>query len=257
VPIGYVATVAPVPITPSQSVYRGLDAWAGSLWGRLTLPNGRIEAEAAILGAHIEQASLIPGVLLRDSIESLQFGGAIESDFHTDDRALHFGFDAGIASGDPAPGFGVIQNPNAPPAAPGDLDGPQAIPGRDSRVDNFRFHPDYRVDKILFREIIGTVTDAFYFRPHASYRLWQHPHGELALALAAIASFSMEPTSTPSGERALGVELDPTLFYRHEDGFHAALDYAALFPLDGLDNPALGLSAEPAQLLRLRLGLVY
>jgi uncharacterized protein (TIGR04551 family) len=239
-------------------MYRGFSAWAGSLWGRLTLPNGRIEAEAAVLGAHIEQASLIPGVLLRDPVDSLQYGGAIESDFHFADGALHLGFDTGLASGDPAPGFGAIQNPNSPAPQPGDLDGPQAIPALgDSRVDNFRFNPSYRIDKILFREIVGTVTDAFYFRPHASYRLWQHPHGELALALAAIASFSMEPTSTPGGERALGVELDPTLAYMHEDGFHALIEYAALFPMGGLSNPTLGLDAKPAQLLRLRLGLVY
>ena len=33
------------------------------------------------------------------------------------------------------------------------------IDDRDTTVDNFRFHPDYHVDRILFREIIGTVTE--------------------------------------------------------------------------------------------------
>ena len=43
-------------------------------------------------------------------------------------------------------------------AKPGDLDGAKANPPFHTNVDNFRFHPDYRIDRILFREIIGTVT---------------------------------------------------------------------------------------------------
>ena len=52
----------------------------------------------------------------------------------------------------------------------GQLDGPQANLPRDHTVDNFRFHPDYHIDQILFREIIGTVTDAIYVRPHVRAR---------------------------------------------------------------------------------------
>ena len=51
---------------------------------------------------------------------------------------------------------------------PGQFDGPQANLPRDRTVDNFRFHPDYHIDQILFREIIGTITDAIYIRPHAA-----------------------------------------------------------------------------------------
>ena len=47
----------------------------------------------------------------------------------------------------------------------GDLDGPQARPPGDATIDNFRFHPDYHVDLILWRRIIGQVTDAIYVKP--------------------------------------------------------------------------------------------
>jgi uncharacterized protein (TIGR04551 family) len=247
----------PIPITPSQSIYRGFSAFAGSAWGRLTLPFGRVEIEAALLGAHIEQATLVPGALVRDPIDSLAWGAALESDFHPFGDAVRLGFDAGIASGDPAPGFGAFPKANAPAPAPGDLDGAQALPGRDNRVDNFRFHPSYRVDRILFREIVGTVTDAIYLRPHVAGTLWRHPKGALTVGVAGIVSFAMEANSAPGGESPLGVELDPTLAYASDDGFHASLEYAVLFPLDGLSNPVLGLAPQPAQLLRLRLGLVY
>jgi predicted MFS family arabinose efflux permease len=39
--------------------------------------------------------------------------------------------------------------------------------------------------------------------------------------------------------------------------FLAALDYAVLFPLEGLDNPASSLTAKPAQLVRLRLNYLF
>ena len=41
-------------------------------WLRLTFPWGRVEAEGAFLTASVEQASLVPGVLLRDPVKSRQ-----------------------------------------------------------------------------------------------------------------------------------------------------------------------------------------
>ena len=266
VPAHYLPTANPTPIDRGQVMSRGFRATATDLWGRLTLPYGRIEVEAAMLFARIEQPSLVPGVELADSYESRQTGLAFESDFGPDHAtgggAWSLGLDGGYASGDPAPGFGALlgaRNGGTSAAAPqpGDIDGPQAFAPRDTRVDNFRFHPDYRVDRILFREIIGTVTDAVYIRPHTRFRLASLGPGRLELGVAAIASMAVETASTPGGARGLGVEIDPTLAYITDHGFVASLEYAALFPLAGLDNPLLGLDAKPAQLLRLRLGFNY
>ncbi len=168
----------------------------------------------------------------------------------------------GYASGDPSPGFGAqlgARNggPNAPAPVPGDIDGPQASAPFDTRVDNFRFHPDYRIDRILFREILGTVTDTIYLRPHGRIRLAEVGPGRLDLSLAVIASFAAQASSTPSGARPLGIELDPTLAYTTTNGFVAAIEYAAFFPFAAFDNPSAGLDAKPAQLLRFRLGLHY
>jgi hypothetical protein len=51
--------------------------------------------------------------------------------------------------------------------------------------------------------------------------------------------------------------LDPSLVYETRDGLLAAAEYAVLFPLGGLSNPRLGLGAKPAQLFRIRLGMVF
>lgn len=266
VPADYLPTATPVPLTRAQSQHRDFRATAVDGWLKVTLPSARIELEAAYLMARIGQPSLLAGVELRDAYTSSQFGAALESDFGPrvgEGRApWSLGLDAGFASGDPAPGFGALYGRNdrgtttASPR-PGDLDGPQASAPFDTRVDNFRFHPDYRVDRILFRELLGAVTDALYVRPHGRVRLAELGPGRLEAQLAAIASFAVEPSSTLSGERGLGIEVDPTLVYATTQGFLASLEYAVLFPLAGFDNPTLGLSARPAQLFRARLGLQF
>lgn len=257
IPASYLATATPVPTDGSQVMDRGFTATAFDGWLRLTWPSFRVEAEGALLLAHVEQPSLIPGALLNQPVDSAQEGFALESEVGAPEDAFGIGLDTGYASGDPAPGFGAFPQPGARAPLPGDLEGPQANPPYDNRVDNFRFHPDYRIDQILFREIIGTVTDAIYVRPHIRYRIAQWGGQALNTQLAAVYSRAVEANSTPGGSNNLGVELDPTVSYGGTDGFNATLDYAVLFPMSGLDNVALNLPAKPAQLVRLRLSYVF
>jgi uncharacterized protein (TIGR04551 family) len=254
VPATYLPTVVPAPFT---SVPRGLTATAVDGWLRITTPWLHVEAELALLTAHVAQPSLIPGVLLPHAVDSTQLGGAFESEFGNPDRPFTFGVDAGYASGDPAPGFGAFPRPTAPAPRPGDLDGNQTSAPGDYRVDNFRFHPDYRIDRILFREIIGTVTDAIYVRPHLRWVIAAGPTGRLTASLAVIASRAVDASSTPGGQTPLGIEIDPTLVYESRDGFGVALEHGVLFPLAGLDNPKDGLTAQPAQLIRVRLTYAF
>ncbi|MCA9585415.1 MAG: TIGR04551 family protein [Myxococcales bacterium] len=259
VPSSYLPLAQPLDAArPSAQgiMSRGFTATGVDGWARFTFPGGRVEAELAYLVANVDQASLLPGVLLRDPAKSRQLGAALESDFGSELSRFGAGLDFGYASGDPAPGFGVVQKPNAAAPQRGDLDGPQASPRRDMRVDNFRFHPDYRIDRILFREILGAVTDAVYARPHARAVITRAASGSLVAHTAVIASTAVEAASTPGGKAPLGVEIDPSLRYETQ-AFLASLDYGVLFPLAGLDNVASGLSARPAQLIRLRLNYLF
>lgn len=242
----------PVPedyvLSRTQLVARGYEAVAGDVWLRLSGPWGRVEAEGALVGGRFEEASIVPGVFLRDPVDSLQWGFAVESDFRPVPDVLSLGLDVGAASGDPAPGFGAFPGLTSGPGQPGDLDGAQIVPPFDMRNDNFRFHPSYRIDRILFREIVGTVTDAFYARAHGDLIAARHYTGRLRLSLAAIFSVALEPGSTPGGDNLLGLELDPTIAYENDEGWSIAVDYAVLFPFAGLANATQ--SAQPAQLVR-------
>lgn len=256
-PADYLPQATPAPLSATQVMHRGFRATAVDGWLRVTAPWGRVELETAVLVGHIEQASLIPGVLLEEPVDSLQVGAALETDFGVDHFPLRGGLDLGVASGDPAPGFGANVSATDSAPKPGDLDGPQAIPGRDHRVDNFRFHRDYRIDRILFRELIGTVTDAFYVRPHLEWEVGSVGPGTLSLSLFGVFSMALEATSTPGGTQPLGVELDPTLSYVTRDGFGFAIDYAVLFPLSGLDNGTAGIRSSIAQLTRFRVSYAF
>ncbi len=255
IPADYLPTAQPMDIDASQVMARGFRATAVDGWFRLTTPRARVELEAALLSAKVDQASLVPGVLFDEPVESSQLGLALESDLRAGDRWV-LGVDAGYASGDSAPGFGAFPSPTAPAGQPGELEAPQANPPFDNTIDNFRFHPDYRIDRILFREIIGTVTDAIYLRPHAAVELFDLGRSRLTFSVAAVSSWAVEASSTPSGSAGLGLEIDPTLTYE-SDGFIAVLENAILFPFAGLDNPDANLDARTAQLWRLRLGYLF
>lgn len=255
IPASYLATSSPVPITGAEVMSRGYQATALDAWGRLSFPDARVEAEVAYLMASVDQPSLLPGALLNTPVTSHQLGAALESEYGL--NRFGVGVDAGYASGDPAPGFGVNTPANAQQPKPGDLDGPQANPPYDNKVDNFRFHPDYRIDQILFREIIGTVTDAAYLRPHVRAKIVSWPSASLTASLAGIASTAIYASSTPGNARPLGIELDPQIAYSGREGLFLALEGGVLFPLAGLDNPELHMDAKPAALVRVRIAYLF
>lgn len=238
--------------TSSSVVARGLDAGLVDVWARLDIGRVTLEAEAALLALSIDNASLDPVVALAVPVTGLAAGGVARVDVRGSSR-FFFRLELGVASGDSHAGFGVRQTGTA---LPGDLDGPQIDLTRspaDTTLDNFRFHPSYRVDLILFRRLLGTVTDAAYVRPMARWRVWSM----LTLEGAVIASTAILRNSTPSGEAPLGVETDIAVEYEQEHGFVARLDYGLLLPLAGFRNVALGRSPSVAHALHLLLAYRY
>ncbi|MBN2360708.1 MAG: TIGR04551 family protein [Deltaproteobacteria bacterium] len=229
---------------PLLWVERGSSAWIVDGWAKLRWSGLRVEAEAAYLNATIANASLVPGLRLHRPLTASQWGGALETEWAPRGGSWRVGLDAGIASGDPAPGLGGRDDPRF--GAPGDLDGAQIRPPYDMAVDNFRFHRDYLVDRILWRQIVGTVTDGAYLRGRGGIE----PARGLWLELAAIGSLALEAESAPGRSNLLGVEIDPTLRYRSRDGLEVMLAYGFLWPLAGLGNREPERAARPGQTVR-------
>jgi len=239
------------------AVNRGAGASTLDLWGRFESRRLKIEAEVVgIYGsiANVAQA----GEVAQGPILLRQFGGALRGEVKFLDGRIRVGAEGGLASGDTAPGFGNYPGRGQPSA--GDYDGRQyacdtqtAGPCTDNDVRNYRFNQAYRVDEILWRQIVGGVTKAFYVKP--TFR-WDILEG-VGLNAQVVYSQSLNPESTPSTTRApLGVEVDLGFSYASDDGFMAWVKYGFLAPLAGFDfSPGSGKTGSPASAHALRTGL--
>lgn len=218
-----------------------------SLWFRHRTARLHVEAEVSGLVGQIGDPGPYAATLDYQGPQLLlrQLGGVVKATYQVAPNKVTLGGELGFASGDSAPGFGnrpgqlgpldVSGRPTLP--TPGALEGPQYGPG-DRVVRDFRFNPGYRVDLILWREILGQVTDAWYLKPTLRWDIFSG----LALESQVVYSQAVYASSTPSavdgigGHKPLGVEVDNKLSYATDDGFAAWLQYGLLFPLAGFDG---------------------
>jgi uncharacterized protein (TIGR04551 family) len=281
--------------TPNPSLSRTFrDAFLviPDLWFKFERKTFKIELEAAAYLGKVDvcdpTAQSQIGCTPLGRVTIAQYGGALQTEFRFMEGALKIGAELGMASGDSAPGFGNKPNrvvTTTPPSGStrptvgaqwGDYDGaqygrrpctPNSLTNEASCIDldirNFRFNQDYRVDLILWREIIGGVTDALYIRVPASYSF----NDNISVFGAMIYSKALKPTSTPSAgnpvtsSTQLGFEVDAGVRYQTDDGFYAQFSYGVLFPFSGLQYSlnALSIPIGPgvAQALRAQLGIRF
>jgi len=174
-----------------------------------------------------------------------QFGGVLRARYALFED-LDLGFEAGYASGDDVR--------NNPPGTTNVRDG-LVLPG-DGRVDNFLFDFDYKIDLILYRELLGTITNTTYLRPNASYRL----SDRFTISGQAVISAANEAASTPGNGDLWGVEFDGDIAYA-SDGFFAGIAGGLFLPGDAMDHDepdfATQATADTAWTLQTRLGVTF
>ena len=268
-------TAAPV----GAYVTRNAQLFMPDLWLKVERSSFRIELEtAAVLGTMTNRALTAAGGTTpgqNQNLSLVQFGAVLQAEYRLLDNALSIGVEVGFASGDSAPGFGNYPRRVSKGAdgntLPGDIDGRQyncsSTGGcSDPVIRNFRFNQDYRPDLILYREILGGVTDSIYFKPKASYRIADgfNVFGGLIYSRAIYAE------STPSAQDPLrmdpnlGVEINLGARYETEDGFYGQLQWGILFPLAGLGytgqiagTTSTTLALDSAQVLRGSVGIRF
>jgi uncharacterized protein (TIGR04551 family) len=247
---------------PATAVHRSAYVHMGDLWLRWLSPRLRVEAELVAAYGHISNPSADPATPLPEVLVR-QWGGAIVTEYKVSPNKLMMGAEVGAASGDDAPGFGNLPQRGATPY--GSVEGQQWRNGTDRTIRNFRFNPAYRVDHVLWRHVLGQVTDAFYVKPKMRWDIFPG----LSLDAAVIYSQALFSESTPSavggtdplttvadaGSAPLGVEGDLTLTYTSGDGFQAWVDWGVLQPLNGLEIP--GSSIDRAHFLQVGLAAKF
>jgi uncharacterized protein (TIGR04551 family) len=271
---------------PTESVQtgyvrRGASAWIPDLWLQLLYKKFRFELEAVTVQGSIENTSSSPGdsnytqALGGEGWKIRQWGIAGEIEQKLVEDKLRLGFWSGWASGDPD-----ADNPaNSNDLTPGNS-GFQMQRGDDT-ISTFRFHPTYRVDLILWRNLLNRVQGAYYFRPSVEYDFMREDNGQrFGGGFAAIWSRASEFVQTPGHARDLGVELNLSLYFQSKDGalndnlekmggFFTMLQWGVLFPMQGLgygsgeasDYQEIMGGGEPdtstAQILRWYLGVFF
>jgi uncharacterized protein (TIGR04551 family) len=221
----YTGSPAGEPFDPDAFVPRDATVYTPDLWLKVGYGALLLEAEAVAVFGSINRATDL-GFDIGDRLSIRQFGGVGRFTVRALEDKLRFGVEVGAASGD--------QYDNDPPGNT-HLSNAVDIDPRfgDRRLSRFAFDPDYKVDLILFRELIGAVSNAAYGKPFLSYELTR----AIGLRVANVTSFALRPVATPGNARMWGTEFDADLAYR-ASRFELGAAYGVLFPLAAMNHPA-------------------
>ncbi len=178
-------------------------------------------------------------------------GLAFELDWQA--GALGLGLDAGFATGDDGEFNGVLDGQDVVDPDDDAYATNDALRGN-RNITAFYFNRDYHLDQVLFRQVIGAVTNAVYFKPWVSYTLLHTDTMKLSARFDALYALAMRPSGTPGDGDSWGVELDARLALELTSGFNASLTGGLLIPLDALQNRDTGESADLSGALRALIG---
>lgn len=226
------------------------------VWMRVNWRTLRVELEAAgtvgrfsvrDFDSTLEDGQNTLNALTSDDLVDksiLNFGYALEFKYGFFDDRFHIGFDQGFATGDPASPLG------SDPASP-------INQNDNNRFTQFRFNPSYNVDLLLFREILGTVSNAAYFKPWAAFYFFDHFSARADIQYGMAASRQ----STLGNRFSYGIELDGAVRYHDaREPIFFQLQYGVLFPLGAFNRNLANGGREDAravQTLQGQLGIKF
>jgi uncharacterized protein (TIGR04551 family) len=225
---------------------QSLSVLSPDLWARMILPLGtkrylRVEGELAAnfgsLAARTDN-TLAASDFSRDI---QQFGGALEVELRWTD--LFAFFNAGFATGNSAYGFGYLDtNPyNTPDPRTNEFS---------KNINGFQFHRNYMIDTIMFRELVGGITNAVYFNPAFAYRLADianaREESSLGVRLDIITAAALSAKATPGNQSWYGLESDLKLFYEERNDYRLELISGLFIPGGAWDRRAGDAIEHPA-----------
>ncbi|CAN5896734.1 hypothetical protein BH11MYX3_BH11MYX3_13380 [soil metagenome] len=211
-------------------VPRSMKTYTPDLWGKLGYGRWQVEGEFV---AQLGKISRLDDLGKPSSVDIRKYGATARVGWKGLEGKLRLGVEGGAASGD--------QWDNTPQGntniAFANLLGtcPAINPGcpQDSKLTQFIFNREYKVDMILFRHLIGAVTNAGYVKPYLQYDLTK----SITFKVANVTSFALKPIATPGNSRMYGTEFDSDVGYS-SNGFFLGISYGVLFPFGAMAHPA-------------------
>lgn len=241
---------------PRDAFYWLPDAWVRLEWHPNPELSWTIELEiAGILFGKIDRVQTLDEV---DSAKEMWAGGGVLRSL-LDVGDLYVGLEAGVASGDEQPYFGIKDQSNVAVADTDYLNEAGASVRNNDVVTNFKFNRGYNTDLLLFREIIGAVTNTAYVKPSIGYDLVDTDDLRIGGRLDLLYAAAAVPEGTPGNSAHLGFEADARLYFQLPPHFLGVVEGGLLIPLDGLDVDLGGsrVNAEPAWTVQGRLHLMF
>ena len=213
---------------------RNLTSYTGDLFGKLGIGSFLVEGEFVGQIGSVDnlQNLTTPATYTTENLR--KFGGAARGSWLNSDRKLKVGIESGFATGDQ---WDNKPQGNTNIAYANLLGSPTecsstTITSSRCTLTQFMFNPEYKVDLILWRRLIGAVTNAAYFKPFIQYELTKG----LTVKLADITSIALKPVATPGNKTLYGTEIDADIGYQSGHLF-TGISGGILLPGAAMDHP--------------------
>jgi uncharacterized protein (TIGR04551 family) len=211
----------------SRFVPRDLKTYTPDVWVKLGVGPVLLEAEAVGQFGSVKRLDDY-GVTGTHNIR--KFGGSGRLTWKGVEGKLRLGIEGGFATGDQWDNSiqGRTHISNARP-----LGDPTVCNAQNKcTFSQFMFDREYKVDMILWRHLVGAVTNAGYAKPFLQYDLTK----SIMFKVANITSFALKPVATPGNSTMYGTEFNGDLGYNGHRLF-AGISYGVLFPFAALSHP--------------------
>lgn len=215
--------------TVASYVPRDTTTYSPDLWAKLGYGPWTVEGEfVAQLGkiTHLDDFGKTVSADIR------KYGGTGRVSWKGLEGKLRIGLESGAASGDQwdntPQGNTHIAFANLLGVCPTGVTCPT-----DGKLSQFIFDREFKVDMIMFRHLIGAVTNAGYVKPFLGYQLTN----SIGFKVANITSFALKPVATPGNSTMYGTEFNGDLMYQ-SGGLTIGVSYGVLFPFAAMNHPA-------------------
>jgi uncharacterized protein (TIGR04551 family) len=190
-----------VQFMPREAWAAAADAWVR--YERRLQFSRRIVVEGEFTGIYgkIANGDALGSVGDTKPRDILMYGGALKAAYQNE--GIGVTLDAGLATGDDTRCFGVLGDASCT------LTTNDVPPQPNSQITGFKFNKNYRVGSLLFRDVIGAVTNAIYVKPTVSINAYPFYSPQiLGLDIGVLQAFAYEPAGTPGNKSYLGTEFE-------------------------------------------------